>query len=77
MKKKPVYGYGIVTAINKSAMRVRDKEGNIYALYLGVCSELEGIKTDFVPEVGDYIDFEGDLVVHGIVNTHNARIYRK
>ena len=58
-------------------MRVRDSSGNINALYLGVCSELMGIKTDFVPEVGDFIDWEGDLVVNGIVNIHKSRIYRK
>lgn len=40
-EKNPISGYGMITAINKGSIRVEDEEGNVNALYLGSCSELE------------------------------------
>ena len=75
-KKNPIYGYGIITAINKGAIRVRGEDGEINALYLGVCSELEGVEKNFVPVIGDLVEFDGDQVITGIVNIHKARLFR-
>ena len=70
-----VFGYGIITAMNKGSIRVRDEYGNIYALYLGACSVFEAVKKSFVPEIGDLIEWEGKMVVSGIANVYRARLF--
>ena len=55
---------------------MRGEDGEINALYLGVCSELEGVEKNFVPVIGDLVEFDGDQVITGIVNIHKARLFR-
>ena len=52
-----MFGYGMITAMNKGSIRVRDEYGNIYALYLGGCSVFEAVKKNFVPEIGDLVEW--------------------
>lgn len=66
----------MIKAIDKGSIRVKGEDGSINALYLGGCSYLEGISVDFVPKIGDVIEWEGDLLVRGVVNLHHGKIYR-
>ena len=76
-EKNPISGYGLITEINKGSIRVKGQKGDVNALYLGSCSELEGVEENFVPMIGDVIEWEGNLVVSGIVNLFRARFFRK
>lgn len=50
-------GYGIITAVQKGAIRVRNVDGSIKALHIGRCSSLLAEKEDFVPVTGDLIEW--------------------
>ena len=76
LKKKPTNGYGIITGIKNATIRIRDEEGKIMGLDLGVCTKVLAMRSNFVPEAGDLIDWEGDSVSSIVANVHVARIFR-
>ena len=76
MKKNPTQGYGIITGIKNATIRIRDEDGKIMGLDLGVCTEVYAMRSNFVPEAGDLIDWEGDSISSIVANVHVARIFR-
>ena len=38
-------------------MKVRDESGFVMGLHIGGCSQIKGLSADFVPKVGDIIDW--------------------
>jgi hypothetical protein len=69
-------GYGMIVSMDKKHIRVQTEDGWQSALYLGGCSTLMGIRKSFVPIPGDIIDWQGERIVTGVINLHQANIYR-
>lgn len=61
--------------MSKGSIRVRDENGEIFALSLGICSLLKGIDKNFVPKIGDVIEWKGGIAVTGTINIYNACIF--
>ena len=74
--KRPVRGYGMITGISRGMIRVRNQENRVVGLQLGICTEMLGLNRRQIPEIGDVIDWEGDLVSPLVVNIHLGRIFK-
>ena len=57
VKEDPGSGYGVIVDIKNAMMRVRDENERLVGLYLGICSSIMAETADYVPEIGDLIEW--------------------